>query len=120
MPQVTVTIAGRVYRMACGEGEEPHLENLGRIVDAKVEDIRASFGEIGDQRLIVMAALTLADELNETKRKIALLEVDNLNLRDAGDSAVITNDAWAGKVAETLGTAAERIERLALTLNGKG
>ena len=119
MSQVTVTIAGRVYRMACGEGEEPHLENLGRLVDAKVEEIRAAFGEIGDQRMIVMAALTLADELTEARRKGAQLEVDNLNLRDAGDSAVLSNDAWAGKVAETLGVAAERIERLALTLNGK-
>ena len=71
MAQVTVTIGGRVFRLACNEGEEPHLEALAREVDAKIDGIRASFGEIGDQRLIVMAALTIADELSEAQRTIA-------------------------------------------------
>ena len=58
MAHVTVSIAGRVYRMACGEGEEAHIEGLARAVDAKIDGLRISFGEIGDQRITVMAALT--------------------------------------------------------------
>src|SRR5919206_454031 len=62
MPQVTVMIAGRSYRMACGEGEEAHLEGLAALYDGKIQEMREAFGEIGDMRLHVMAALTLADE----------------------------------------------------------
>ena len=120
MPQVTVTIAGRVYRMACNEGEEAHIEGLGQLVHAKVEDIRKGFGEIGDQRMVVMASLTLADELTEARRRIAQLEVDNLNLRDVGDSAVLTNDAWATKMAESIAEAAGRIEGLAQRAGVRG
>ena len=58
MAQVAVTIGGRTYRLACNEGEEEHLESLARVVDSKFDTIHKSFGEIGDQRLIVMAALT--------------------------------------------------------------
>ena len=43
---VAVTIAGRVYRMACGEGEEAHLQSLARHVDATLTDLRQGFGEI--------------------------------------------------------------------------
>ncbi|HEX8666640.1 MAG TPA: cell division protein ZapA, partial [Beijerinckiaceae bacterium] len=63
MPQIQVTIAGRSYRMACGEGEEAHLEGLAQAYDAKITELRGAFGEIGDMRLHVMAALTYADEL---------------------------------------------------------
>ena len=65
MAQVTVTIAGRTYRMACGDGEEEHLAGLAAVFDAKIEEMRAAFGEIGDMRLHVMAALTFADDLSE-------------------------------------------------------
>jgi cell division protein ZapA len=71
---VSVTIGGRAFRLACNPGDEPHLEALARDVDARIGDMRKSFGEIGDQRLVVMAALTIADELAETKRTLASLE----------------------------------------------
>ena len=60
MPQVNVTISGKAYRMACGEGEEPHLEALAQLYDGKIEEMRQAFGEIGDMRLHVMAALMVA------------------------------------------------------------
>ena len=91
MPQVNVTIAGKTYRMACGEGEEPHLETLARAFDAKVGEMRGAFGEIGDMRLHVMASLTLCDELAEL-------------------------EAARTRATETVGRAAERIERLARAL----
>lgn len=69
MPQVTVTIAGRVYRMACGENEEAHLEGLAADLDQRITDLRKGFGEIGDMRLHVMAALSVADELYEARKE---------------------------------------------------
>ena len=71
MAQAVVTIAGRTYRMNCDEGEEPHIEQLALQVDSKIAELRGAFGEIGDQRIVVMAALTLADELFAIKKKLA-------------------------------------------------
>jgi cell division protein ZapA len=117
MAQVTVTIAGKAYRMACGDGDEPRLERLAALFDGKIDELRGTFGEIGDMRLHVMAALTIADELHEAKERLETVE---------GELAAVTQRLEAGEeraqaseiyVAETLTRTAERIERLAKTLN---
>jgi cell division protein ZapA len=69
MPQVLVTIDGRSYRLACSPGEEEHLGGLAKFVDGKITEMHGSFRDIGDQRIVVMAALSIADELFEAKRK---------------------------------------------------
>src|SRR5258708_23589910 len=65
MGQVSVTINGRQYRMACDDGQEDHLTRLAEDLDQRIEQLRTDFGEIGDMRLTVMAALIVADELSE-------------------------------------------------------
>lgn len=60
MPEITVTIAGRPYRMACGEGEEQHLAELAADFDRRITALKQHFGEVGDNRLLIMAALTVA------------------------------------------------------------
>ena len=57
---------GRTYRVACDEGEEVRLGDLAQLVDAKISALRQRFGEIGDQRLIIMAAITLANGRRRT------------------------------------------------------
>src|SRR5438270_12629815 len=74
MAQVTVTINRRPYRMSCEEGEQPHLLELAADLDGRIGDLRGRFGEIGDTRLTVMAALAMADELAEAKKKLQSLE----------------------------------------------
>ena len=69
MPQVTVGIGGRPYRLACNPGEEAHLEQLALTLDRKIQEMRQAFGEIGDQRLAIMAALTIADDAAELRRR---------------------------------------------------
>ena len=71
MSQVSVTIDGRKYRLACNEGEEARLELLAGTIDEKIGEMRKTFGEIGDQRLVIMAALTLADSLTEARDEAA-------------------------------------------------
>ena len=117
MPQVTVTIAGKAYRMACAEGEEAHLAGLAALYDGKIAEMRKAFGEIGDMRLHVMAAITLADDLAEARKRIASLEAElaaERNLASAGDEQAQLLEA---RLAEGVGRAAERIERLARGLN---
>jgi len=118
MAQVAVTIGGRTYRLACNEGEEEHLEALAREVDSKFDTIHKSFGEIGDQRLIVMAALTIADELAEARAQIAVLEAEAG--RGADRERVGRHDAeiQAVAVAQAFGDLSQRIEKLAAALSG--
>ena len=70
MAQVTVTIDGRAYRMACDEGQEEHLIALASRFDRYVSHLKDSFGEIGDQRLTVMAGIMVLDELAEVQKRI--------------------------------------------------
>ena len=70
MPHVSVTIAGRAYRMACDEGQEEHLLGLGRFLDDKIDELRDAFGEIGDMRLAVMAAHHHRRRAREAQRRL--------------------------------------------------
>ena len=74
MAQVNVTISGKLYRMACDDGQEEHLGSLVARLDETIEHLRGTFGEIGDQRLTVMAAITLADQNSEAERRLTELE----------------------------------------------
>jgi cell division protein ZapA len=117
MSQVSVTINGRQFRMACEDGQEGHLMNLARDLDSRIEGLRTKFGEIGDTRLTVMAALTIADTLSEQARRIKRLEEELAVLQnsrmEAGDRAQSAQAA----VATALNTAAERIEGITRKLN---
>ena len=117
MAQVTVTIAGRTYRMACGDGEEEHLAGLAAGFDAKIDEMRQAFGEIGDMRLHVMAALTYVDDLQEARKRIAALEKELAASRAAATESGEEVEALEGRVAEAVAKAAERLERVAKTLN---
>src|SRR5258708_6405296 len=117
MAQVAVTIAGRLYRMACGPGEEAHLEGLAAELDQRIAEMRVSFGEIGDQRLIVMSAITLADELAEAKRKAAALQAEIETLKTGRANTEATRSAWSDEVAKALDEAAARIEHVAQAMN---
>ena len=83
MAQVTIVIDGKQYRMACDEGQEEHLTEMGQKFDRYVAYLKGSFGEIGDQRLTVMAALTVADELSEQAYKMLRLQDEVAALQDA-------------------------------------
>lgn len=119
MPHVSVTIAGRQYRMACDEGQEEHLIRLARDIDDRITQLRGAFGEIGDQRLVVMAAITIADELASARGRIRALESDIESQRDARASAMARIEASEEEVARTIEAVAERIERLVAELAPK-
>lgn len=113
MAQVSVNIAGRLYRMACEDGQEPHLEKLARELDAKISEMKTSFGEIGDQRLTVMAAIAMADDRSEAARRAAGLEAEVKRLREAAAAAAAGHDEWSARVGGALEDTAARVERAA-------
>ena len=116
MPHVSVTIGGRAYRLACNEGEEQHLVALAAQVDAKITEMRGAFGEIGDQRLVVMAALTIADQLSEANRNLAALEARASDSAQADAAATRDAELQAAAHAHALNEASHRIEGLATAL----
>jgi len=117
MTQVSVTINGRQFRMACEDGQEGHLMNLARDLDIRIEGLRKKFGEIGDTRLTVMAALTVADELAETGRRIKQLEDEVAVLQDARVDTADRAKTSQAAVASALSAAAQRIEDITRKLN---
>ena len=117
MSQVNVTINGRQFRMACEDGQEDHVTDLARDLDARIEGLRAKFGEIGDTRLTVMAALTVADELAEMGLRVKRLEQELAALQDARVSAADRGKTAQAAVAAALAAAAERVENVTRKLN---
>jgi cell division protein ZapA len=118
MPQVTISINGRVYRMGCDEGQEQILIDLARDIDARIERYKTSFGEVGDMRLLLMAAMEMGDELGELRRRLGALETEVETLRQARAAAADQIAASQDLMASTLDETARRIERLAAALNG--
>jgi cell division protein ZapA len=117
MAQVSVTINGRQFRMACEDGQEGHLMELARELDTRISGLRAKFGEIGDTRLTVMAAITVADELSEAGLRIKRLEQELAALQDARVAASDQTTAAQASVAAALSAAAERVESITKKLN---
>lgn len=117
MALVNATIAGRQFRLACEDGQEEHLTALAKDIDTRIIDLRRKFGEIGDTRLTVMAALMVADDLTEANRRIRRLEEEIQSLQDArmvsSDRAKAASDAVVG----AFNSAAERIEGITKKLN---
>jgi cell division protein ZapA len=117
MSQVSVTVNGRQFRMACEDGQEGHLMNLARDLDSRIDGLRAKFGEIGDTRLTVMAALTIADSLAEAGLRIQRLEDELAALKGARMEAVNLDKAAHTAITTALNAAAERIESIVKKLN---
>jgi len=117
MSQVNVTINGRQFRMACEDGQEGHLLELARELDARIESLRAKFGEIGDTRLTVMAALTVADELAEMGKRVKRLEEEIAAAQEAQAGAAERAQSKEAAIAAAFASAAERIESLTRKLN---
>jgi cell division protein ZapA len=118
MAHVSVTINGRSFRMACDDGQEDHLLRLAAEVNGKVDQLKGAFGEIGDTRLTVMAAIMVADELADTRRRLKAAETELAALREARAVVVERADQREALLAHTLDDAAASIERLTSQLTG--
>ena len=109
MSQVSVTINDRQYQIACDDGQEAHLTRLAAYIDKRVGELVAAVGQVGNERLLVMTSLLVADELSD-----AYSERDALKETDEGAGARL-------EVEENLGVAldavAQRIEDIAELLD---
>ena len=117
MSHINVTINARQYRMACEEGQEVRLLKLAEGLETRIQSLRGKFGEIGDARLTVMAALTVCDELMDAGNRIRTMEQELGELRDFRNAAVERARMTQTAVVNALNSAAERIEKSTQVLN---
>lgn len=101
MAEVTLSLNGRSYRIACADGQEPHIEKLGGYIESKVQELVRQVGQVGDARLLAMASLMIADELSEARGGL--------------DGAAPTSKP-ADAAAQAIEAVAKRIDALAARL----
>jgi cell division protein ZapA len=109
MGQVTVAVNGRSYTVTCDDGQEARIRRLAQYVDGKVAEFVTSLGQVGEARLLLLAALVVADELSDAKETLER-ERDHAQSEDAERSA----DADA--LAEGIHDVAKRVEAIATRL----
>lgn len=117
MAQINVTINGRSFRMACDDGEEERLHALAARFDGWIGDLRGAFGEIGDQRLTVMAGIMATDHLVELEKKVSRLEAELVELNKDRQTRQDQVHSREAERAAALDKAAMRIEALANSLS---
>lgn len=117
MDHVNVTINGRQFRMACDDGQEDHLLSLAAEVNAKVDQLKGAFGEIGDTRLTVMAAIMTADEAVDMRQRLESAEAELAELRASRGQLQERAEARESSIARALDEAAATIERVVGQLN---
>ena len=118
MGQVNVTISGKTFRMACDDGQEEHLAALGQRLSDTIEYLREQFGEIGDQRLTVMAAITMADQYAETERRLRQVEGEIAGLEEARAALAERQELAEVDLARVIEVLANRLEAVAARLSG--
>lgn len=119
MGKVSLDINGRKYAMGCEDGEEERLLRLGQRLDDRVNQMANQFGQIGDLRLLVMAGITMMDEVEDTMQNVDLrVDAKAAGLRKERDDATLASAKTQAEAAKALQEAAKRIERLAAKLAG--
>jgi cell division protein ZapA len=116
MGQVNVTVNGRSYLVACDDGEETHVQDLARYLDKHVQDLAAAIGQVGETRLLLLAGLTLADELSEILARVDELTAELERVRAGRGSAKGEGEGAESAAAAALEAAARRIDDIARRL----
>ncbi|MCA0371332.1 MAG: cell division protein ZapA [Proteobacteria bacterium] len=93
MSNIQIEVNGRSYGIGCDDDQEEHIRRLVRQFDNHVKNLAQNVGQIGDQKLFLMAALLLADEAHELKQKLSSTEAELARLRD---QRIDSSDAQKG------------------------
>ena len=106
MARVTLQINGRPFELGCEDGGESHLRALGAEVDAKVRQVAPGATGAGEARLILMAALLVADDLRNVRSDLMAAEARERRLEER-------LDGLTAKVVAALRDATVRLEAMA-------
>ena len=104
MAQVDITVNNQNFLIACEDGQEDRLMDLSKIVDDKVGELAAQVGQVGQTRLLVMAALVIADELVDLRETVKLTPAQN-----SDDKAVACIEELSKRIEKIADLAAEAL-----------
>ncbi len=105
MAQVAVTVNGKTFEIACDDGQEQRVAELSREIDRRVAALAGSIGQVGENRLLLLAGLMIADELSEARSSLRRLESAQAGGQDQAE------------LAERLDLLARRVEAIAARLS---
>jgi len=118
MAKVSLNINGRRYALGCDDGEEERLMRLGQKLDDRISTLANQFGQIGDLRLLVMAGITMMDELEEARQEgeaeAAKMTAD---IRRESETRIAAAQRDTQHATSSLSQAADQIEKLAARLS---
>jgi cell division protein ZapA len=116
---ISLTVHGRSYQVTCDDGQESHLMKLAKHIDRKMAELEASIGQVGEQRLLFMSCLLIADELFDAQRQVDGLKAGRIpagsSAAAASASGSVAGDEQATRALEAC---AQRIEAIAARLQG--
>jgi len=107
MGQVVITVNGRQFPISCDDGQEPRIRRLAQYVDAKINEFVRNFGQVGEARLLLLAALVIADELSDANE---MLQQERQQRGRGADSAPSAAASGIRGIAQRIETIATRIE----------
>lgn len=113
MGQVTVRVGGYAHPVSCQDGQEDHLMRMAAEVDRRINTLRAMGMQFGETRMLLLAALQLADETADLTAEVGALKAGGAVAASPGASV-----AADPALAERLDRVAETIEGIAATLEG--
>jgi cell division protein ZapA len=116
MAQVNVTVNGRIYRFSCEDGEENHVLGLGTRFEKAISELREGLGEIGDQRLMVMAGILMTDRLDDAEHRLRRVEQEVRDLKEHRLDAASRYDGLEARFVAVLEESAQRIDGLIKSL----
>lgn len=129
MPEVTISIGGRNFEVACQEGEEHFLHSAARMLDVEAQALASQIGRIPEPRMLLMAGLMLADKTAAMEDKVremedlvaaAQAELNELKSRPAPEPERVEVPVIPEIVTDTLAEIAARAESLAASVEEKG
>ena len=112
MGQVVINVNSRSFTMECADGEEEHLQELAKLLDTQVKEIKAGVGEVGDIRLLVMAGLIIADQLSESLDRVETLSGEITGAHKTGTDAIEQSKKAEAAAADRIEAAAKRLEQI--------
>ncbi len=119
MAHVSVIIDGKTYRMACDDGQEDHLQALAEKMDAAVQQLREGFGDVGDQRLAIMAGIMMADELAESEKQKRILLAELETVKESRQNLIDRYQSAEETLARALLEVSEKVDDLTQKLNSR-
>ena len=120
MGKVNLSINGKQYALGCDDGEEERLTLLGNMLDTRVTQLADQFGQIGDLRLMVMAGITMLDEMEDLRAgRDASISDETRKIEQESQASLELAQLTEETAVGEMNAAAKALEELAARLSSQ-